>query len=449
MKANILISDDDTAFSFLLKEELETDGYSVDVTTDGKYAIENLKKKYYDVLLLDLSMTEVHGEEVLEYTQENYPSLVVVILTSQIETRSAIECIRNGAFDYITKPYEYEELSVIVERAVKHRKVLLENIVLHTKLETEVKHSIIGESEALSEVMEIARRAAQTDSNLLIKGETGTGKKLFAEFVHNNSIRRYNPFLTINCATISENLIESELFGHEKGAFTDAVYSKQGLVELADGGTIFLNEISELSINVQPKLLRFMENGEFRRVGGTYNLKADVRVISSTNRHFQEDPEDIQIRSDLLYRLNALTLQLPPVRERDKDSLLLAAYFLENKSPARKPKRLSKKAETAILKYWFPGNVREIEHMIERALVFSDDQKISVEALNIPVATSIVDANPYKISTLEEIEKRHIQKTLLKYNWNREQTCESLGIGLKTLYNKIKIYNLSPDDEVE
>lgn len=448
MKANILISDDDNAFSFLLKEELENDGYSADVTLDGKYAIENLKKKYYDVLLLDLKMTEVHGEEVLDYTQDNYPSLIVVILTSVNETRTAIECIRNGAFDYITKPYEYEELSVIVERAVKHRKLLLENIVLHTRLETEVKHSIIGESEAIGEAIEIARRAAQTDSNLLIKGETGTGKKLFAEFIHNNSIRRDKPFLTINCATISDNLIESELFGHEKGAFTDAISSKQGLVELADGGTIFLNEISELSFAVQPKLLRFTENGEFRRVGGTYNLTTDARIISSTNKHFQEDSENLYIRSDLLYRLNALTLQLPPVRERERDPLLLAMYFLEKNSPVRKPKRLSKRAETAILKYWFPGNIREIEHMIERALVFSDENKISVEALNIPASTSIVDANPYNISTIDEIEKGHIQKTLIKYDWNRDQTCVSLGIGLKTLYNKIKIYNLSPDDEV-
>jgi DNA-binding NtrC family response regulator len=448
MKANILITDDDTAFSFLLKEELESDGYAVDVVNDGKYAIESLKRKYYDVLLLDLRMTDIQGEVVLDYTQENYPSTVVVVLTSVNETRTAIECIRNGAFDYITKPYEFDELSVIVDRAVKHRKLLLENIVLHTQLETEVKHSIIGESEAITEALEIAKRASLTNSNLLIKGETGTGKRIFAEFIHNNSIRRDKPFLTINCSTISENLIESELFGHEKGAFTDAVSTKQGLVELADGGTIFLREISELSPQVQPKILRFIENGEFRRVGGTYNLKSDVRIISSTNKYIEED-DDLHIRTDLLYRLNAITLQLPPVRNREQDSILLANYFLKEKSSATKPKRLSKRAETAILKYWFPGNVREVEHMIERALVFSDDQKISADALNIPSPSEIVEANPYNISTLEEIEKKHIKKTLKKFAWNREQTSESLGIGLKTLYNKIKYYNLSPDDAVE
>jgi DNA-binding NtrC family response regulator len=448
MKANILITDDDTSFAFLLKEELEGEGYSIDVVNDGKYAMESLRRKYYDVLLLDLRMIDVQGEEVLEYVQQNYPSTVVLVLTSVDETRTAIDCIKSGAFDYITKPYEFDELSVIVDRAVKHRKLLLENIVLHTKLDTEVKHSIIGESEAITEAIEIARKAALTNSNLLIRGETGTGKRIFAEFIHNNSIRRDKPFFTINCSTISENLIESELFGHEKGAFTDAVSAKQGLVELADGGTIFLREISELSLNVQPKLLRFIENGEFRRVGGTYNLKSDVRIISSTNRYLQEDNEEMHIRSDLLFRLNALTLQLPPVRNREEDSVLLANYFLKEKSSSRKTKKLSKRGESAILKYWFPGNIREIEHMIERALVFSDEQKISVDALGIPEPSAIVEANPYNISTLEDIEKKHILKTLKKYKWNREETCESLGIGLKTLYNKIKYYNLSPDDEV-
>jgi DNA-binding NtrC family response regulator len=447
MKANILITDDDTSFAFLLKEELEGDGYAVDVVNDGKYAIESLKRKYYDVLLLDLRMTDVQGETVLEWAQENYPSTVIVILTSVDETRTAIECIRNGAFDYITKPYELDELLVIVDRAVKHRKLLLENIVLHAKLETEIKHSIIGESESIKEAIELASKASLTNSNILIKGETGTGKRIFAEFIHGNSVRRDKPFLTINCSTISENLIESELFGHEKGAFTDAVSSKQGLVELADGGTIFLREISELSPEIQPKLLRFIENGEFRRVGGTYNLNSDVRIISSTNKYLEEN-EEYHLRSDLLFRLNAITLQLPAVRNRDQDSVLLADYFLNEKSSSKKPKRLSKRAETAILKYWFPGNVREIEHMIERALVFTDDRNISADALNIPKPSAIVEANPYNISSLEEIEKKHILKTLRKFDWNREDTCESLGIGLKTLYNKIKYYQLSPDDEV-
>ncbi len=447
MKANILITDDDTSFAFLLKEELEGDGYAVDVVNDGKYAIESLKRKYYDVLLLDLRMTDVQGETVLEWAQQNYPSTVVVVLTSVDETRTAIECIRNGAFDYITKPYELEELLVIVDRAVKHRKLLLENIVLHAKLETVVKHSIIGESEVIKEAIEIATKASLTNSNILIKGETGTGKRIFAEFIHNNSVRRDKPFLTINCSTISENLIESELFGHEKGAFTDAVSSKQGLVELADGGTIFLREISELSPEVQPKLLRFIENGEFRRVGGTYNLRSDVRIISTTNKYLGEG-EDLHLRDDLLFRLNALTLQLPPVRDREEDSILLANYFLNQKSSTRKAKKLSKRAESAIMKYWFPGNVREIEHMVERALVFTDERNISADALNIPDPSAIVEANPYNISSLEEIEKKHILKTLKKYDWNREDTCESLGIGLKTLYNKIRYYQLSPDDEI-
>jgi DNA-binding NtrC family response regulator len=444
--ANILISDDDQTLCYLLKEELVSEGYNVDIVFDGRYAIENLKMKSYDVLLLDLEMTEVHGEEVLAYSKEHHPSMQVIILTAKADIRTAIECIKTGAYDFIPKPYEFGQLVVVIERALERRNLVLNNAILASKLNKNVPHSIIGESKSIRDVISLAERAAKSDSNILLEGDTGTGKELFAEFIHNNSNRNKKPLVAINCASLPDQLMESELFGYEKGAFTDAKTSKQGLVEIAGGGTLFLDEIGELSLTLQPKLLRFLEKGEFRRVGGVTNLTSDVRVIGATNKNLMEEAENKTFRRDLLFRLNVITLTIPPLRDRGKDVTLLSNYFLQKNSPIRSVKYLSSDAEIALLNYSWPGNVRELAHTIERALIFSDGDSILVKDLNLPQGGIISSDGLYddkgNILSLDTIEKAHIQRVLDEYNWNREATAQALGIAQKTLYSKIKKYDL-------
>ena len=443
---NILITDDDQTLCYLLKEELINEGFNVDITFDGKYAIENLKKKSYDVLLLDFEMTDVQGEEVLKYATEHHPSLQVIVLTAKIEIRTAIDCIRNGAYDFITKPYEFPQLLMIIERALEHKNLIINKKILETKIGQTFSNKIIGESKAILEVKSLAERAARSDSNILLEGETGAGKELFAEYIHNSSPRNSKPLVAINCASLPDQLIESELFGYEKGAFTDAKTSKQGLVEIANGGSLFLDEIGELSLILQPKLLRFLENGEFRRIGGVSNLSSDVRVIGATNKNLMEESDKKNFRKDLLFRLNVITLTIPPLRERNEDIILLAKYFLEKKSPIRSNKVLSKDAERSLIKYPFPGNVRELEHIIERALIFSDGDEIQVHDLNLPNVASdnlpINLAENLELLSLDEMEHMHIKQVLDSNDWNREVSARALGISQKTLYTKIKKYNL-------
>jgi two-component system response regulator AtoC len=444
--AKILISDDDQTLCYLLKEELVSEGYLVDIVFDGKFAIENLKKTNYDVLLLDLEMTEIHGEEVLRYAIENNPSTKVVILTAKADMRTAIDCIKHGAYDFIPKPYEFGQLVVVIERALEHKNLQIKNTILANKLSKSVPHSIIGESKAIREVIGLAERAAKSDSNILLEGETGTGKELFAEFIHKHSNRDSKPLVAINCASLPDQLMESELFGYEKGAFTDAKTSKQGLVEIANGGTLFLDEIGELSLTLQPKLLRFLEKGEFRRVGGVTNLTSKVRVIGATNKNLMEEAENKTFRRDLLFRLNVITLTIPPLRDRGKDVVLLSNYFLQKNSPIKSVKTLSSEAEIALLNYSWPGNVRELAHTIERALIFSDSDEIKVKDLNLPQSSIASHNGVYneegQIFSLDVIEMNHIKKVLDEFNWNRELTANALGIAQKTLYSKIKKYNL-------
>ncbi len=444
--AKILISDDDQTLCYLLKEELVSEGYQVDIVFDGKYAIENLKKKNYDVLLLDLEMTEVHGEEVLVYANEHNPSTKVIILTAKTDIRTAIDCIKRGAYDFIPKPYEFGQLLVVIERALEHKNLQIKNAILANKLSKNVPHSIVGESRTIREVIGLAERAAKSDSNILLEGETGTGKELFAEFIHKNSNRDSKPLVAINCASLPDQLMESELFGYEKGAFTDAKTSKQGLVEIANGGTLFLDEIGELSLTLQPKLLRFLEKGEFRRVGGVTNLTSNVRVIGATNKNLMEEAENKTFRRDLLFRLNVITLTIPPLRERGKDVILLSNYFLQKNSPVKSVKTLSADAEVTMTNYSWPGNVRELAHTIERALIFSDSSEIKVKDLNLPQSSmashnGVYDADG-EVYSLDLIELSHIKKVLDEFNWNREVTAKALGIAQKTLYSKIKKYNL-------
>ena len=444
--SRILIVDDDDTLCYLLKEELISEGYNVEIVYHSDKAIDFIKKTNHDLLLLDLEMDGISGLEILKYVKENHPDLQVIVLTANNNMRTAIECIKNGAYDFINKPYQFEQLQVSIERALAHKDLMVKNTVLTTRINQTAPHKIIGESEGIKNVIHLAEKAARADSNILLQGETGTGKELFAEYVHKCSNRSEKPFVAINCASLPDQLIESELFGHEKGAFTDAKTSKQGLVEIANGGTLFLDEIGELSLALQPKFLRFLENGEFRRIGGVATLSSNVRVIGATNKDLMEEAEKKNFRRDLLFRLNVITLTIPPLREREKDILLLSNYFLQKKSPFRSPKALSKEAERELMNYSFPGNVRELDHIIERAIIFSEDNNILPKDLNLPkenTNTKQVYANiDEEITSLEELERLHILRILKENNWNRENSARALGISQKTLYSKIKNYKL-------
>jgi len=356
--SKILICDDDETLCYLLKEQLLEEEFSVDTVYDGKYAIENIKTNSYDVLLLDLNMKEVQGEEVLKFVADYKPTLQVIILSAQGEMRKAIECIKAGAYDFINKPYDFDNLLVTLNRTIEHKNLIVKTELLTKEIQKKGSDSIIGDSPLLKRVLNLANKAAMSDSNILIEGETGTGKELMAEFIHKHSAREEKPFVVINCASLPDQLIESELFGHEKGAFTDAKNTKQGLVEIAHGGTLFLDEIGELSLTLQPKLLRFLENGEYRRIGGVTSLKSNVRVIGATNKNLLEESDKKNFRKDLLFRLNVITLVIPPLRDRKEDILLLSNYFLKTKSPVRAPKILSPEAEELLVSYNFTGNIR-------------------------------------------------------------------------------------------
>jgi len=449
--SKILVCDDDETLCYLLKEQLLEEGFIVDTVYDGSLAIDAIKKKNYDLLLLDLNMHEVSGEEVLKFVTDYNSSIQVVILTAQSDVRNAIDCIKLGAYDFITKPYNFDELLITINRALEHKDLIVKTTLLSEQVNRKLSTRIIGNSKELQRVINLANKSAVSDSNILIEGETGTGKELFAEYIHKRSSRHDKPFVVINCASLPDQLIESELFGHEKGAFTDAKNTKQGLVEIAHGGTLFLDEIGELSLALQPKLLRFLENGEYRRIGGVTNLTSNVRVVGATNRNLLEEADNKNFRRDLLFRLNVITLTIPPLRERKEDILVLANHFLEVKSPIKSPKKLSVDSEKILLSYSFPGNIRELEHIIERAIIFAENDHIDPEDLNLPVnafqpsitkSIPIMEDEGSEILSMEEIEKKHIAKVLNSLNWDRTRTAFKLGISPKTLYTKIKKYQL-------
>jgi len=451
--AKILVCDDDETLCYLLKEQLLEEGFVVDTVYDGNLAIEAIKGKNYDILLLDLNMGEVSGEDVLKFVNDYTSSLQVIVLTAQSDVKKAIECIKTGAYDFINKPYNFDELLVTINRALEHKELLVKTTILASQVNKKLSNSIIGESPELQKIINLANKSALSDSNILIEGETGTGKELFADYIHRHSARNDKPFVVINCASLPDQLIESELFGHEKGAFTDAKSTKQGLVEIAHGGTLFLDEIGELSLSLQPKLLRFLENGEYRRIGGVTSLTSNVRVIGATNRNLLEEADNKKFRRDLLFRLNVITLTIPPMRERKGDVLLLARHFLDIKSPIRSPKKLSTEAEEALSKYSFPGNVRELDHIIERAMIFAEGDTIHVEDLNLPAEIienieQVEDNSQQKIEevlSMDEVEKKHIAHALRLNKWDRTQTASQLGISPKTLYTKIKKYQIKQE----
>jgi DNA-binding NtrC family response regulator len=450
--ASILVVDDEEAFRNVLSELLIPEGYLVATAEDGGEAINAVQSSSFDCVLLDVKMPHIDGLEVLSFIKAHYIDTQVIMLTAVDDVKIAVECMKLGAFHYLTKPYSTDELLAIIERALERRHLIIENKVMKSELARLASSSqIIGQSPSFMQVLELASRVAPTDSTVLIEGASGTGKELFANLLYRNSPRNEKPFVALNCASIAETLIESELFGHEKGSFTDAHQMRQGLVEIANGGTLFLDEIGEISAMFQPKLLRFIQTGEFRRVGGNKTLKSDVRIISATNRHLDDEVKAGRFREDLLYRLNVITLRIPPLRERREDIPILAKNILQRKAKARHPVKLSEDALNALCEYDWPGNVRELENVLERAAILSTNEIIHPKDLALPqhvvtVAASQPDGTSGKLGTtisLREIERDHIDGVLHQTKWNKIVAAKILGISLKTLYTKIQQYNLS------
>ncbi len=446
----ILIADDEIGLRDSLRDLLTVEGYTVTTTSNGIEAINKLQTEQFDVALLDIRMPKIDGFEVLRYVQQNCPFTQPIMLTGLIDVKLAVEAIRLGAYDYITKPYSSDDLLKVIIRALERKNLLMQNEVMKSELQRLSGSSeIIGDAASFKKVLRLAAKIAPTESSVMIYGHSGTGKELIANFIYKNSLRADKPFVALNCASIPDSLIESELFGHEKGAFTDAVRQKQGLVEIANGGTLFLDEIGDISMSIQPKLLRFIQEGEYRRVGGNTVLHSDVRIISATNKRLENEVANSKFREDLLYRLNVITIDLPPLRERKEDIPKLAQWFIQKKMKTRIQKTLASDAIDVLVRYEWPGNVRELENVIERAAILSHGEIIDAKDLALPVRSlSMKDSQGDeqsrlgKLVPMKEVEREHYLGVLNTLNWNKSQAAKVLGVSLKTLYTKIQQYQL-------
>ncbi|HEX9828706.1 MAG TPA: sigma-54 dependent transcriptional regulator [Bacteroidota bacterium] len=451
---SILAVDDEDTFLELITTLLTQEGYVVETANDGVTAINKLQAKGYDLVLLDMKMPRVDGMEVLKFIKDRYLDSQVIMLTGVADIKRAVECMQMGAYTYLTKPHPAEELLATIDRALERKRLTIENKVLKTELARHALSSeIVGQSRAFLEILKLSAKVAPTDSAVLIQGPSGTGKELIASFLHKNSLRKDHPFVALNCASIPETLIESELFGHEKGAFTDAIATKQGLVEIANGGTLFLDEIGEISVMIQPKLLRFLQTGEYRRVGGNKNLHGDARIISATNKDLRREVADQRFREDLLYRLNVITLNMPPLRERREDIPLLVEHFLKKRVRTKEPMRIDPKAMDLLTKYDWPGNVRELENVIERAAILCQKNTIRIDDLALPIGMRPTgeqrggggDSLVGTPVPIRDVERAHIEGVLKTVSWNKNVAAKILSISLKTLYTKIQQYNLNKE----
>ncbi len=444
---SILVVDDEEAVRYMLSSLITGSGYTVETAPDGIAAINALQTKLFHVVLTDVKMPKIDGIEVLKFAKANFPAVEVIMLTGVGDINIAVECMKLGAFDFITKPSTTDELLTTVERALERRQLVIDNSVLKNQLEQlQGPFNMVGESEAFRKVLDMAAKVAPTESTVLIQGPSGTGKELIAHFVYQNSDRNHEPFVTLNCASIPDTLLESELFGHEKGAFTDARASKPGIVEIANKGTLFLDEIGDISPIVQPKILRFIQSGEFRRVGGNTVLNADCRILSATNKNLKEEVKAGRFREDLLYRLNVITIELPWLRQRKADIPLLVSSFLNAKMKTKVKKSISTKAMEVLMSYDWPGNIRELENVIERAAILCQDNVIEPRDLSLTASPIQQQGTSGSIIgtavAMKEIEAMHIEGVLKSFRGNKTETAKVLGISLKTLYSKIQQFQI-------
>jgi two-component system response regulator PilR (NtrC family) len=455
--AKILVVDDETSMRNLFSIMLTKEGYDVDAAEDGTAALSLLDKKIYDLVVTDIMMPKMKGTQLLKKVKEVHPETVVIMITAYASTESAVEAMKEGAYDYITKPFNVEEIKVIIRNALEKGRLERENTFLKRELDKGYGYeSIIGDSSAMHKVFDMIERVSQTKTNILITGESGTGKELVARAIHNKGQRKNRPFVVINCGGIPENLLESDLFGHVKGAFTGAITHKEGLFEVADTGTIFLDEVGELTPPIQVKLLRAIQERTFKRVGGTEDISVDVRIIAATNKDLEQEVIRAKFREDLYWRLKVIELKLPPLRERKEDIPLLAEHFLKKFSAeqGKEIKKISAYALEVLKEYSFPGNVRELENIIERSVALEHSNIVLPESLALSVYKWNGDRDQTKeggdILTpgfsmeryIEGLEKELITEALMRSGGRKKEAAGVLGISYWVLLRKIEKYGL-------
>lgn len=439
----ILIVDDELIMRESLSGWLERDGHEVSAAASGEEAMEVLKDSRFDILLVDIKMEGMSGLDVLKQVKESDPDVDVVMITAYGSIPTAIEAMKKGAYDYLLKPFDPDALGVLIEKIIEHQDQARETLFLREQYKDRTRfESMIGQSRPMQEIFDLIQNVAPTDSTVLITGETGTGKGLAAKAIHTNSPRSSGPFVIVSCGAIPGHLMESELFGHQKGAFTDAKETKKGRLEMAHGGTLFLDEIGEISMRMQIDLLQVLEDRTFYRVGGTQPLEAYFRVIAATNRNLEDAIKDGIFREDLFYRLNVISFKMSNLRERKEDIPLLTEYFLHRYSQeTNKPvDRIGREAMDEMMLYEWPGNVRELENAIERAVVVTKGRTILPADLPIFRSEHVTVS---KNNTLKGIEKAHIIQILNENQWNIAKSSKVLGIDRSTLYSKIKRYKIN------
>jgi len=455
-KKRILVVDDDESLRWVTQAQLQQSGYDVAATADGKSALASIRQTPPDLVITDLKMPGMSGLELLRQIREDYPEIIVIMVTAFGSVENAVEAMKTGAYDYIMKPVNMDELRLIVNRGLEHLDLQEEVRLLRSSLDQKYGfENILGRSKSLLYVLDMASRAAQATSTVLIRGETGTGKELLAKAIHFNSRRKDRPFVTINCGAIPKDLLESELFGHVKGSFTGALANKRGRVELADGGSLFLDEIGELPLELQVKLLRLIQQGEIEKLGVVGTTKIDVRIIAATHRNLQAMVEDGAFREDLYYRLAVIPLELPPLRDRADDIPELVQYFfIKAKEQQGRPDLvLPPRLLPYFSVYTWPGNVRELENIIERIVVLARGDEITLNDLpdflrrERPAVESLhLDLPPHGIS-LEAVEKELIMRALEKFNGNQTHAAQYLDISRKTLIYRMEKFGLRKEAE--
>ncbi len=439
----ILIVDDEMSVRKSLEEWFREDGFQVVTAEDGEAALRQMPQGPYDIIVVDLKMPGMDGITLQKRVREIDRDAAIIILTAYASVETAVEALKLGAFDYITKPVDPDDLSHVVQNALRQRELTEENLRLREKVsELTGPTPIIGESPAMRRVLDLLHTVAETDSTVVIRGESGTGKELVARAIHAQSRRRFFPIVAVNCGSIAETLLESELFGHEKGAFTGAQYRRKGKIELAHGGTLFLDEIGDVSPKMQIDLLRVLETRRFARVGGDQEVTSDFRLVCATNKDLEQLVAEQRFREDLYYRINVFTIALPPLRERPEDVMRLARHFVEKYARAMaKPVRgFTPEAEAAMLGYRWPGNVRELENAVERAMVIGRGPAIRRE--DLPLSLEADAGNSARDLTLDAVEREHIERVLAQLNGNVTRSAAALGIDRATLYHKIKRYGI-------
>ena len=439
---SILIVDDEESVRDSLYNWFIEDGYQVECAGNAKEALSKLESRNFDIILADIKMPGMDGLEMHRRIKALNKDSIVIMMTAFASVETAVQALKDGAYDYVTKPFDPDDLSHLIRNATKQINLKAENEVLKNKvISLENVEDIIGKSDAMMKVLKEVESVAQSNSSVIITGESGTGKELIARAIHFNSTRKYFPLVSVHCGALTESLLESELFGHEKGAFTGAMYNRKGRFEMADGGTIFLDEIATISPKMQVELLRVLESKSFVRVGGNKEIKSDFRVICATNRDLKKMVENGKFREDLYYRLNVVNIHIPPLRDRVVDIPLLVEHFIEKYCTAmsRDILPIEPSALKRLEEFEFPGNVRELENMIERAIVIGNGKEIRMKDLPMGKDISYSSAE-----SLDDLERKYILQILNKYDWNITRSARALKVDRVTLYNKIKKYDLKP-----